>query len=151
MDKQKSIQVLQGYATGLATQSRAHKVQSQLFASQGFSKLAEKYAGHADEEMDNVNKFVERIIDLGGEAKVEASPAFPIYSDPVEFIKADLAISEREVPVLMNVVADLSGDFKTYDILRDYALDEEEDMFWMQGQLELIEKIGLQNWLVQQL
>ena len=151
MDKQKSIQVLQAYATGLATQSRAHKVHSQLFASQGFSKRAEKYAGHADEEMDNVNKFVERIIDLGGEAKVEASPAFPIYSDPVEFIKADLAISEREVPVLMNVVADLSGDFKTYDLLRDYALDEEEDMFWMQGQLELIEKIGLQNWLVQQL
>ena len=101
--------------------------------------------------MDNVNKFVERIIDLGGEAKVEASPAFPIYSDPVEFIKADLVISEREVPVLMQVTKSLEDDFKTYDLLREYALDEEEDMFWMQEQLELIEKIGLQNWLVKQL
>ena len=151
MDKQKSIQVLQAYATGLATQSRAHKVQSQVFESQGFGKLAEKYAGHADEEMENVSKFVERIIDLGGEAKVEASPAFPIYTDVVEFIKADLAISEREVPVLMQVTKSLEEDFKTYDLLRDYALDEEEDMFWMQGQLELIEKIGLQNWLVKQI
>lgn len=151
MDKQKSIQVLQAYATGLATQSRAHKVQSQVFASQGFGKLAEKYAGHADEEMENVNKFVERIIDLGGEAKVEASPAFPIYNDVVEFLKADLAISEREVPVLMQVTKSLEEDFKTYDILREYALDEEEDMFWMQGTLELIEKIGLQNWLSKQL
>ena len=42
-------------------------------------------------------------------------------------------------------------DFKTYDLLRDYALDEEEDMYWLQEQLELIEKIGLQNWLVSQL
>jgi len=151
MDKNKSIQALQAYASGLAVQSRAHKVQSQVFASQGLSKLAEKYAAHADEEMDNVNKFVERIIDLGGEAKVEASPAFPIYTDPVEFLKADLKISEEQVPVLMQLTAGLIDDFKTYDLLRDYALDEEEDMYWMQAQLELIEKIGLQNWLVKQL
>lgn len=151
MDKNKSIQVLQAYATGLATQSRAHKVQSQVFAAQGLGKLAEKYAGHADEEMDNVNKFTARIIDLGGEAKVEASPAFPIYTDPVEFIRADLKISEEQVPILMQVTAGLSDDFGTYDLLRDYALDEEEDMFWMQGELELIEKIGLQNWLVKQI
>ena len=51
----------------------------------------------------------------------------------------------------MQVTKSLEDDFKTYDILREYALDEEEDMFWMQEQLELIEKIGLQNWLVKQL
>lgn len=151
MDKQKSIQALQAYATGLTAQSRAHKVQSKLFAAQGFSKLAEKFAGHAAEEMENVDKFLDRIIDLGGEPKVEASSEFPIYADPVEFLKADLAISTREVPVLMQLTASLSDDFKTYDLLRDYALDEEEDMYWLQEQLELIEKIGLQNWLVSQL
>ena len=151
MEKQKSIQVLQAYATGLAAQSRAHKVQSILFASKGYGKLAEKYDAHATEEMENVNKFIERIIDLGGAAKVEASPEFPIYEDPIEFIKADLAISEEQVPILMKVTKDLEDDFKTYDILREYALDEEEDMFWMQEQLELIDKIGVQNWLVKQL
>ena len=151
MEKQKSIQVLQAYATGLAVQSRAHKVQSILFASKGYGKLAEKYDAHATEEMENVNKFIARIIDLGGAAKVEASPEFPIYEDPIEFIKADLAISEEQVPILMKVTKDLEDDFKTYDILREYALDEEEDMFWMQEQLELIGKIGVQNWLVKQL
>ena len=45
----------------------------------------------------------------------------------------------------------LQDDFKTYDILRAYALDEEEDIFWSETQLDLIEKIGLQNWLVKQL
>lgn len=42
-------------------------------------------------------------------------------------------------------------DNQTYDLLRDYALDEEEDMYWSEQQLELIAKIGLQNWLVKQL
>ena len=98
-----------------------------------------------------VDKFIDRIIDLGGTPKVEAAPAMPVTDDPVEYIKADLETSVREVPILMQLTTSLSDDFKTYDILRDYALDEEEDMYWSQGQLELIGKIGLQNWLVKQL
>ena len=151
MDKQKSIQALQAYATGLAAQSLQHKVQSKIFASQGFSKLGEKYAEHAEEEMGWVDKFIDRIIDLGGTPKVEAAPAMPVTDDPVEYIKADLETSVREVPILMQLTTSLSDDFKTYDILRDYALDEEEDMYWSQGQLELIGTIGLQNWLAKQL
>ena len=151
MNKQKSIEVLQAYATGLAAQSLQHKIESKVFAAQGFAKLGEKYAEHAEEEMGWVDKFIDRIIDLGGQPKVEAAPAMPVCNDPVEYIKADLAVSVKEVPALMELTSSLADDFKTYDILRDYALDEEEDMYWSQGQLELIEKIGLQNWLVKQL
>ena len=151
MDKQKSIQVLQAYATGLAAQSLQHKVESKIFSAQGLSKLGEKYAEHAQEEMEWVDKFIERIIDLGGSPKVEAAPAMPVCDDPVAYIKADLEVSVKEVPALMELTTSLSDDFKTYDILRDYALDEEEDMYWSQGQLELIEKIGLANWLTKQL
>ncbi len=151
MDKQKSIQVLQAYATGLAAQSLAHKVQGKVFAAKGYSVLGQKYADHAAEEMGYVDQFIDRIIDLGGEAKVEAAPAQEIISDPVAFIKADLAVSVEQVPVLMQVTASLADDFKTYDILKAYALDEEEDMYWSEQQLALIEEIGLQNWLVKQL
>lgn len=35
----------------------------------------------------------------------------------------------------------------TYDILKAYLADEEEDLFWLQGQLELCGKIGLQNYI----
>ena len=35
--------------------------------------------------------------------------------------------------------------------MKAYALDEEEDMLWSETQLDLIGKIGLQNWLVKQL
>lgn len=151
MNAQNSIQVLQAYATGLSAQSRQHKVQSQVFAAMGLSKLADKYASHATEEAEWVNKFVDRIIDLGGEAKVEATPAQTIYKDVVAFLKADLAVSVKEVPVLGQVTLSLAEDMTTYDLMKGYYQDEEEDMYWMQEQLELIELIGLQNWLVKQL
>ena len=151
MDKQKSIATLQAYATGLAAQSLQHKVEGKIFADQGYTKLGEKYAEHAAEEMAWVDQFIERILDLGGTPLVENAPAMPVTADPVEYIKTDVEISHREVPILQQVVLSLQDDFKTYDILRAYALDEEEDMFWSETQLDLIEKIGLQNWLVKQL
>ncbi len=151
MDKQKSIAALQAYATGLAAQSLQHKVEGKIFADQGLSKLGEKYAEHAAEEMAWVDQFIERILDLGGTPLVEAAPAMPVTTDPVEYIKADLAVSHEQVPILQQLVLSLADDLKTYDILKAYALDEEEDMLWSETQLDLIEKIGLQNWLVKQL
>ena len=151
MDKNKSIAALQAYATGLAAQSLQHKAESKIFAAQGYTKLAEKYAEHSVEEMGWVEQFMDRILDLGGTPLVQPAPEMPVFTDPVEYIKADLAISQKEVPVLQNLTMGLQEDFKTYDILRGYALDEEEDMYWSETQLELIEKIGLQNWLVKQL
>ncbi|MBQ7272334.1 MAG: hypothetical protein IJR12_01820 [Bacteroidales bacterium] len=151
MNTELSIQVLQAYATGLNAQSYQHKVQSQVFASQGFTKLAEKYAGHSKEEAEWVEKFVDRILDLGGEAKVEASPAQTIYKDAVEFLKADLAVSVKEVPALGKVTLSVAEDMTTFDLLKAYYQDEEEDMYWMQEQVDLIEMIGKQNWLIQQL
>ena len=151
MDKQKSIAALQAYATGLAAQSLQHKVESKIFADQGLTKLGEKYAEHAVEEMGWVDQFIERILDLGGTPEVQAAPAMPVTTDPVEYIKADLAISHEQVPILIQVVLSLQDDLKTYDILKGYALDEEEDMYWSETQLDLIEKIGLQNWLVKQM
>ncbi|MDT3361602.1 MAG: bacterioferritin (cytochrome b1) [Bacteroidota bacterium] len=151
MYKNKSIQALQAYATGLAAQSLQHKVESKIFAAQGLSKLGEKYAEHAAEEMEWVDKFIDRILDLGGTPKVEAAPEVTVFTDPVEYIKSDVAVSHKEVPVLQQLTLSLQEDFKTFDILKAYALDEEEDMYWSETQLELIEKIGLQNWLVKQL
>ena len=42
-------------------------------------------------------------------------------------------------------------DIASYEILKEYYLDEEEDLYWMEQQLELIDRIGYQNYLLQQL
>ena len=117
----------------------------------GLNKLADKYNKHSVEEAEWVDKMINRIIDLGGEPKVETAPEQKIYKDVVEFLKADLAVSEKEVPALGQVTLSLAEDMTTFDLMKGYYQDEEEDMYWMQEQLELIELIGLQNWLVKQL
>jgi bacterioferritin len=66
-------------------------------------------------------------------------------------VKADLAIQEPGVELLMKCMEGVKDDPITYDLLKDYLKDEEEDLFWSQGAVELIEKIGTQNWLLLQL
>ena len=151
MDKQKSIEALQFFVTGLSEGAFVHKVQGQIFKSQGFSKLGEKYIDHFNEEMGWVEKFTERILDLGAEVKFEGMKSRELISDPVEYVKADLAIQQPGVELLMKCMESVKDDPITYDLLKDYLKDEEEDLFWSQGTVELIEKIGAQNWLLLQL
>lgn len=150
MDKEKSIKALQIYITGLTEGALVHKIQGQIFKSQGFVKLGEKYIGHFNEEMEWVEKFVKRILDLGGEVKFEAMKNRKIITDPVKYLKEDLKI-QSGIDVLYECVNSLTEDPTTHDIMKSYLKDEEEDLYWSQEQVELIEKIGEQNWLLQQL
>ncbi|MBQ9641136.1 MAG: hypothetical protein IJV06_06210 [Bacteroidaceae bacterium] len=151
MDKKKTIETLQFFATGLTEGALVHKLQGQIFKSQGFTKLGEKYINHFNEEMGWVEKFVERLLDLGGEVKFEGAKSRELCCDPVEYIKADLAIQEAGVELLYKCMATLHDDPTTYDIMKAYLADEEEDLYWSQGTLDVIEKIGVQNWLFTQI
>ncbi|MCR4965472.1 MAG: hypothetical protein K6A41_07425 [Bacteroidales bacterium] len=151
MKKENSIQALQLFATGLTEGALVHKLQGQIFKSQGFTKLGEKYIGHFTEEMGWVEKFYDRILDLGGEVKFEANKSRELINNPVDYLKADLAIQEQGVELLYKCMETLKDDPTTYDIMKGYLADEEEDLYWSQEQLDLIEMIGVQNWLVKQL
>lgn len=151
MDKKKSIDALQFFVTNLSEGAFVHKLQGQIFKSQGFTKLGEKYIGHFSEEMGWVEKFADRILDLGGEIKAEGQKCRELICDPVAYLKADLAIQGPGVELLMNCMESVKEDPTTYDIFKGYLADEEEDLYWSEEQLELIEKIGVQNWLVKQL
>lgn len=138
MDAKKTIEALQFLTTGLTNGAFAHLVQGKHFESLGFTKLGEKYIGHYDEEMGWVKKFVARINDLGGEVKIEDQKGRELVKDPVEYIKADLAIQEKGIVLLYDCMKSLADDPTTYDILKAYLADEEEDLYWSQEQLEMI-------------
>ena len=65
MDKKKSIEALQFFVTHLAEGAIVHKQQGMIFKAQGITKLGQKYIDHFNEEMGWVEKFTERILDLG--------------------------------------------------------------------------------------
>ena len=100
-----------------------------------------------------VEKCIDRLIDLGCEVKLE-SKAEGSVKDPVEYIKYDFSLSRNEegLALMKEVIAlAMVEDYTSYDILKDYMQDEDKDANWMEEQLELIELIGKQNWLVHQL
>lgn len=151
MDKNKSIETLQFFTTGLSNGAFVHKVQGQMLKSAGFTKLGEKYISHYNEEMGWVEKFIDRILDLGGEVKVEERPAVALVADPVEYVKCDLQRQNEGLEVLRKCLAETHDDPTTYDILKEYLKDEEEDLYWSENAVELIAKLGEQNWLLTQL
>ena len=150
MDKQKSIEALQFFATGLTEGALVHKLQGQIFKAQGFGKLGQKYVDHFNEEMTWVEKFVERILDLGGEIKFDGAKSRELIQNPIEYIKADLDIQKAGVDLLYKCSETLVNDPTTYEIMVGYLKDEEEDLYWSQGALDMIECIGTQNWLFTQ-
>lgn len=105
MDKNKSIKTLQFFTTGLSNGAFVHKVQGQMIKSAGYNKLGEKYVSHYDEEMGWVTKFIDRILDLGGEVKVDDRPATALVSDPIEYVKCDLQRQNEGLEVLRKCLA----------------------------------------------
>ena len=151
MDTKKSIEALQYFVTGLNAQSFQHKLQAKIFGAQGFSKLEEKYLEHAKEEAEFVDQFIDRLIDLGGEIKQEAVAAQTLHTNVVEFLKVDQKVSVEGIELLRKCIDGIKDDITTFEIFKAYLKDEEDDLYWTDGQLQLIECIGLQNWLTKQL
>lgn len=150
-NKEETIKILQAIVTELSANSTQHRFQAKIFGSQGFTKLEEKYQGHATEELEFVEQFIDRLMDLGGTLVQEQQPAKELYDDVLDFLKADLEESETGIKQIVDLMESGIFDITTYDLMKEYLKDEEEDMYWSESQLELIEKIGIQNYLVKQL
>ena len=151
MDFSTTLQVSQMIVNKLTASAFVHKMQGMLFKSQGFATLGQKYLDHYTEEMEWVEKYANRMLDLGCVPQVKLSHESNLIEDPVEYIKADLKLQREGVETLYKVMPTLTCDPTTYDITKAYLADEEEDLYWDEEQLDMIEKIGIQNWLMKQM
>jgi len=151
MDFTATLQLSQLIVNELAGSAFVHKMQGQLFKSQGFTKLGQKYLDHYTEEMEWVEKYTDRMLDLGCVPEVKVNNQTVLIEDPKAYIEADVKLQREGVEILYKAMPSLAADPTTYDITKAYLLDEEEDLYWDEEQLDLIEKIGYQNWLVKQM
>jgi len=151
MDFTTTIQISQMIVNELSGSSLVHKMQGLLFKSQGFATLGQKYLDHYAEELGWIEKYTNRLLELGVVPEVNVCHKSALIEDPKAYIEADLKLQKEGVANLYKVLPSLINDPNTYDITKAYLLDEEEDQYWDEEQLGLIEKIGYQNWLVKQL
>lgn len=150
-DKKAEIKALQAIVTGLSQQSYSHRIQGLVFGAKGLGVLADKYAAHAEEEMGWVEKFASRIIDLGGEVKIEAAPEMKVHDDIVEYLKSEKKVSEDGIAQVTDMMPVFEEDYVAYEDMKAYLIDEDGDLQETLQELDLIEMIGLQNWLATKL
>lgn len=150
-DKSKEIEALQAIVTGLSQQSYSHRIQGLVFGSKGLGVLADKYAAHAEEEMGWVEKFAGRILDLDGDVKIEPAPEAKVYDDIVEYLKSEKKVSEEGIAQVTKMMPLFEDDLVAYEDMKAYLIDEDGDLQETIQELDLIEMIGLQNWLATKL
>ena len=151
MDFKTTLEVSQMIVNELAGSAFVHKMQGQLFKSQGFEKLGQKYIDHYTEEMVWMEKYTDRMLDLGCVPQVKVCNESTLVEDAKAYIEADLKLQREGVESLYKMMPALASDPTTYDLTKAYLADEEEDLYWDEEQLDLIEKIGYQNWLLKQM
>ncbi|WP_234794517.1 ferritin-like domain-containing protein [Streptococcus equinus] len=90
-----TIDILQNVGNGILSQANKHQLVALQFAAQGFSKLADKYQSHAEEERDFAKQVFNRILDLGGNISYQSQEAFEVPTTALEWLRQDLEISKK--------------------------------------------------------
>ena len=151
MEFNTTLQVSQMIVNELSGSSFVHKMQGLLFKSIGYEKLGQKYLDHYAEEQEWIEKYANRMMDLGCTPEVNVCHKSALVEDPKQYIEADLKLQREGVEKLYQLMPALANDPTTYDITKAYLADEEEDQYWDEQQLDLIDKLGYQNWLLRQM
>lgn len=127
-------------------------VHSRTYEDQGFTQLYERLNHEMQEETQHADALLRRILMLGGRPDMRPTEFTPGETVP-EMLRKDLA-TEYEVRAGLRQGMELCeqhGDYVSRDILLAQLRDTEEDhAYWLEKQLGLIDKVGLQNYLQSQ-
>ncbi len=145
------LQELLNYELAARDQYLAH---SRKFMDWGLTKLHERLDHEMTEELQHVDAIVNRMLFLEAEPDFSQQAKPEVGNDVVQMLKNDLdgeVLVARLLKETMSVCEEV-GDYDTRDILQVLLHDTEMDhIYWLEQQLQLIDKIGLQNYLQTQM
>ncbi len=119
----------------------------------GYKRLGSFTKKQSIGEMKHTEKLIERILFLEGFPRMEEMGKLTIGRDVPQQFKNDLALEKAAVASYNKAIETCrkAGDNATADFLKDILKDEEDHVDNLETQLGLIEQLGLQNYLSQQL
>ena len=122
---------------------------ARMFKNWGFNSLNENEYHESIDKMKHADTIIERILFLEGLPNLQSLGALRIGENPEEVFKADLALELDALPALKEGIVDCEklGDFVTRDLFTEILESEEEHVDWLETQLELVAKLGLENYL----
>lgn len=148
----KIIEQLNARLADELTAINQYMVHSEMCEDWGYGGLHEAVEKRAIEEMKHAEKLIGRILFLDGLPVVSNLNAIHIGADVEAQLKNDLAAELEAVKVYnedirLAVEVDDNG---TRELLESILTDEEEHVDWLEAQLDQIDQMGIQNYLVEQ-
>ena len=144
------IELLKEFARGWFGNSQQHSIHAQLLKQRGFGKLGDKIMAESDEEWEEAKKVNARLIELG-ELPVVAIQEYPVITDVKEMLEYDCKDSAEALPMMSKCLAMFDDDYVTRSMIQQFIVDEQEHFNWVRQHLSLMEEIGMENYLIEQL
>lgn len=121
---------------------------SRMYQDWGLEKLAAKEYEESIDEMKHADQLMQRILFLEGLPNVQNLGKLMIGENTREMLECDLKLELIACPDLKEGIAycESIGDFVSRDLLSEILSSEEEHIDFLEAQLTLIEKVGIQNY-----
>ena len=119
----------------------------------GFAKLAKHEYEESIEEMKHADKLMDRILMLEGLPNLQDLGKLMIGESAIEILHCDLKIELGSVTVLKDGIAHCESvrDYVSREVLQGILEDTEEHVDHLETEIELVAKVGEQNWLQSQM
>ena len=150
----KIIKLLNDLLAGELTAIDQYFVHSRMYEDWGFNKLYERISHEKDDETGHADLMIRRILFLEGKPNLTKREPLKIGSTVKEMLENDLALEYSVVKSLRAGIAlcEQEQDYESRAMLVQQLEDTEEDhTYWLEKQLGLIERVGLENYLQSQM
>ena len=122
---------------------------AKMFADWGIERLAEKEREESIDEMKHADALMERILFLQGLPNLQDLGRLRTGQHTEEMLRCDLELEMEAMPVLRAAIAHCEGcgDYVSRQLFRSILDSEEEHVDWLETQLDLIGKVGIENYI----
>src|SRR5690606_36245552 len=120
---------------------------SRMCKDWGLHKMAAKEYEESIDEMKHADKLIERILFLEGLPNLQDLGKLFIGEDVVEILECDLKLEIQAMSQLREAIAHCESisDYVSRDLFAAILESEEEHVDWLETQLGLVERLGIQN------
>lgn len=145
----KLIEYLNGCLKRELTAINQYFLHYKMLEDWDIKKLAKKEKQEAFEEMKHAEMLIERILFLEGLPNLQELGKLRIGQNVKEILECDLELEREYHPYLKEVVAYCENiqDYVSREIVVGLLEEVENQIDFLEAQLELIDKIGIQNFI----
>ncbi len=145
----KVIQYLNQIIKNELTAINQYFLHSKMLKNWGINKLAEKEKQESIDEMKHTEMLIERILFLEGLPNLQDLGKLKIGENIKEILECDLDLEYESIPLLKETIAYCESikDYVSRDLVQKILDSEEEHIDFLETNLQLIEKLGISNFI----